>query len=221
MLRITGYTPDMPHTSENEIDIIVPPTLVPGMVDLDVPDLNAWLVEHRKSTNGDRLRIQTRREYGVLSDQDFFQRYLDGRAGPTDQEIAGWGKFLDEDRAAGRAYRNLHVVDGDIGDYLRYQFEWAYTFNIRHGMDIRIVDVRDQSAAAPLLHGDDFWVVEGRHVATCSYDDEGRPQGGVAVDDSAKIGYIMAAEIGWRLGTPFATWWAAHPQYHRVVDGVG
>ena len=95
------------------------------------------------------------------------------------------------------------------------QFEWAYTFNTRHGMDVRIVDAAEISAVSALLRVGDFWVVERQHVVRCRYDDQGRPLGHVAVDDSGKIGFIAAVEMAWRLGTPFTAWWAAHPEYHR------
>lgn len=215
MLRIRGYLPGAEHTPENEREVDVPATLIPGAAALDIPDFTAYLARVRKAQHGDILRIQTLRQYGVPSDQDFFVRYMDGRPGPTEQELAGWGAQLDDDRANRRAYRNLHVVDGDIGDYLRMQFEWAYTFNTRHGMDVRIVDAAEAPAAAMLLVVGDFWVIEGQHVIRCRYDAEGRPLGHVAVDDSGKLGFMAAAEMGWRLATPFADWWAAHPEYHR------
>lgn len=214
MVRVTGYVPGKPHTPENERDVDVPPTLVPGVMSLDIPDFRAYLEKVRKP-GGDKLRIQTLHQYGVPSDQDFFVRYMDGRSGPTEQELSGWGAQLDDDHANGRAYRNLHVVDGDIGDYLRYQFEWAYSFNVRHHMDVRIVDASENPAVAVLLRVGDFWVLEHQHVVLCRYDDQGCPVGTVGVDDSGKLGYIAAAEMAWQLGTPFAEWWAAHPQHHR------
>ena len=215
MVRVTGYVPGKPHTPENERDVDVPPTLIPGVMSLDIPDFRAYLGKVRKPQNGDMIRVQTLRQYGAPSDQDFFVRYMDGRPGPTEEELAVWGAQLDDDRANGRAYRNLHVVDGPLGDYLRYQFEWAYAFNVRHGMDVRIVDITENPAAAALLCVGDFWVIEHQHVVLCRYDDQGHPLGTVGVDDSGKLGYIAAAEMGWQLGTDFTTWWAAHPQYHR------
>jgi hypothetical protein len=100
---------------------------------------------------------------------------------------------------------------------LRYQFEWAYAFNVRHGMDVRIVDTAENPAVAALLRVGDFWVIEHQHVVLCRYDDQGRPLGTVGVDDSGKLGYIAAAEMAWQLGTDFTTWWVAHPQYHRAT----
>jgi len=33
--------------------------------------------------------------------------------------------------------------------------------------------------------------------------------------DDAAVGLIALAEVAWSLATPFTTWWAEHPQYHR------
>ena len=68
--------------------------------------------------------------------------------------------------------------------------------------------------AALLLTGD-YWVPEHEHVVLCRYDDQGRPLGLVRVEASGAHGYIAAADMAWRLATPFNSWWTAHPQYHR------
>jgi hypothetical protein len=214
-LAVTGYKPGAPHVPENELTIEVPATLIPGVASLDIPDFDGYLAQVRQ-TPGDIVRIQTLTQYGVPSDQDFFVRYMDGRPGPTEQELLHWGNELAEDHAAGRVYRNIHVVNGPLTDYLRYQFEWAYSFNVRHGMDVRIVDVADIPSVAVLMRIGDFWVLDHQHVVLCRYDEQGRPLGTVGVDASGKHGYIAAAEMAWALATPFTNWWAAHPQYHRA-----
>jgi hypothetical protein len=216
MVRAVGWAPGAPHTPEYEVQVDLPASLVPGVMSLDIPDFTAYLEKVRRPC-GDRLRVQTLRQYGVPSDQDYYLRYMDGRSGPTDADLAVWGTRLRDYSADGSTWRNLHVVDGDIGDYLRYQFEWAYSFNTRHGMDVRIVDAAEQPAARVLLRIGDFWALERQHVVLCRYDEQGRPQGTVGVDDSGKLGYLAAAEMAWALGTPFAQWWAAHPQYHRTT----
>jgi hypothetical protein len=213
-LRITGYRPGTEHTPENEVDVVVPRTLLPEVTALDVPDLDEFLARVEKPS-GDKLRVQTLAQYGVPSDQDYYQRYLDGRPGPTAEDLAPWGAELDADHEAGRTWRNLHVINGELGDYLRYQFEWAYTFNVTHGMDIRIADAAEQPAVAAVLELGDYWVIEHQHVVLCRYSD-GVPQGLVRVESSGAHGYVAAAEMAWHLSVPFAQWWAEHPQYHRA-----
>lgn len=213
-VRITGYKPGAEQTAENELTIVVPPSVLPEVADLDIPDFAAFRRSVRK-TPGDIYRVQTLTHYRVTSDVDYFERYLSGKDGPTVTELKSWGEQLDADYAAGRVYRNLHVIDGDLTEYLRYQFEWGYSYNSAHGQDIRILDVTQYPAASELLRIGDFWVLEHEHVVLCRYSEEGRPLGTVGAEAGGANGYIAAAEMAWQLGTPFAAWWGSHPEYHR------
>jgi hypothetical protein len=212
-VMITGYEPGTEQTPENERTIAVPPVVVPELVALDIPDFDAWL-EGVRRTPGDIYRVQTLARYGA--ENEYVRRYLRGEPGPTGEELRPWGDELDADRSAGRAYRNLHVIRGPLTDELRMQFEWAYTYNVAHGQDVRIVDAAEIPAVAALQRTGDYWVVEREHVVLCRYDDEGRPQGTVGVEAAGAQGFIAAAEMAWALATPFTDWWAAHPQYHRA-----
>lgn len=111
------------------------------------------------------------------------------------------------------------VIRQPLSSYLRYAFEWVYTYSSEAGQDIRILNLnlnlKEHSAAAWLQRTGDFWVVEHQHVALVRYDDEGRHKGEVAVDDAAAAGYVAAAELAWQLGVPFNEWWAAHSQYRH------
>ena len=85
-------------------------------------------------------------------------------------------------------------------------------------MDIRIVDVAEIPAVRALPRLGDFWVLNDTHVALCRYDTDGRPLGHAAVEFSMANAYWAAADMAWQLSTPFATWWAAHPRYHRATQ---
>lgn len=86
----------------------------------------------------------------------------------------------------------------------------------QHGQDVRILDVKVSPAAEVLFRTGDFWVLEHQHVVVCRYDREGRPLGTVAVDAAGAGGFLAAAELAWRVATPFTEWWNAHPQFHRT-----
>lgn len=116
--------------------------------------------------------------------------------------------------------RNVHIVRDPLTPYLRYQFEWCYTPNTAAGQDIRVLDMTETPAAAALLRVGDLAVVEGRHVVRLRYDPDGSYQGAVTVGDDTAVGYIALAEVAWNLATPFTTWWAEHPQYHRDHTAV-
>ena len=58
----------------------------------------------------------------------------------------------------------MHVVSTPLNAYLRYQFEWCYTYNVQAGQDVRILDL------ARTARG---WVVQNRvGVLTLRGDDE-------------------------------------------------
>jgi hypothetical protein len=188
--------------------------MLPELAHLDIPDFEAWL-EERRTTPGDMLRIQTLDAYAVPSDDADFAGYLNGAAAPTSEYREPFFQELRDDAATGRTWRNLVVINGVPTDYQRYANEWVYTYSVEAGQDVRILDLSENQAAAVLMRTGDFWVIEHQYVARVRYSDDGSHQGEVAVDDDAAIGYIAAAELAWQLGTPFAEWYAAHPQYHR------
>jgi hypothetical protein len=194
--------------------VLVPATMLPELADLSIPDFEAWLAARRK-TPGDMLRVQTLPQYAVPTDDADYAGYLNGSAGPTSSYREPFFQELRDEAARGMVWRNLVVLDGDPTPYQAYANEWVYTYSDKAGQDIRILDIAENPAASTLLRTGDYWVVEHRHVALVRYDDDYSHQGEVAVEDTSATGYIAAAEMAWQLGTPFAQWWAAHPQYRR------
>ncbi len=203
----------------HERKIHVPATMLPELGALDIADFEAWL-EDRRTSPGDILHVQTLDRYGVPSDDADFAGYLEGAAAPTSLYREPFFQELRDGVAAKMQWRNLHVIRQPLSDYLRYAFEWVYTYSAEAGQDIRVLDVDDHPAAAVLTRAGDFWVVERQHVALVRYDNEGRHEGKVAVPDTSVIGYVAAAELAWCLGVPFAEWWAAHPQYRRASQAA-
>ncbi|MGH3550946.1 MAG: DUF6879 family protein [Pseudonocardiaceae bacterium] len=203
----------------HERKVHVPATMLPELGALDIPDFETWL-QIRRTSPGDMLRIQTLDRYGVPSDDADFAGYLEGAPAPTSPYQEPFFQELHSGVAAKMRWRNLHVVRQPLSDYLRYAFEWVYTYSSDAGQDIRILDLGEQPAGGVLQRTGDFWVVEHQHVALVRYDDQGRHQGEVAVKDTSATGYIAAAELAWHLGVPFTDWWAAHPQYRRATQAA-
>lgn len=199
---------------EYERRVLVPATMLPELADLFIGDFDAWL-EIRRRTPGDMLRVQTLPQYAAPTDDADYAGYLNGAPRPLSPFREPFFQELRDDAAQGRTWRNLVVLNGTPTDYQRYANEWVYTYSDQAGQEIRILDIADQPVAAGLVRTGDFWVVEHQHVALVRYGDTYTHEGEVAVDDSSATGYIAAAEMAWQLGTPFAQWWAAHPQYRR------
>lgn len=194
----------------------MPDTLLPEIVPLHV-DLGRFIAEYHRT---DLLRLQTLDYYGVTSDGEDYRRYIDGEPAPAATGKQEWLDRVRADTSAGRVRRNVHIVRGPLTPYLRYQFEWCYALNTAAGQDIRVLDMTETPAATALFRVGDLAVVEGRHVVRLRYDPDGGYQGAVAVGDDTAVGYIALAEVAWNLATPFTTWWAEHPQYHRDHTAV-
>lgn len=210
-VEVTGDLVHRPGLPPGEGVVLVPGTLFPEIVSLHV-QLGAFIAEHHRT---DLLRVQTRDHYGVGSDDDDYHRYLAGEAAPVAAGKQEWLDRLRADTEAGRIRRNVHVVRTPLTPYLRYQFEWCYVSNVGAGQDVRVLDVTETPAAAALFDVGDLAVIEGRHVARMRYGADGEFQGAVAAGADAADGYVALAEMAWTLATPFTTWWAGHPQFHR------
>lgn len=211
---IGTYVPDE-SLPAHERRVHIPDTMLPELASLDVPNFRAYRDAVRQ-TPGDIYRVQTLTCYGVPSDDQDYLGYLNGAPEPTSRHREAWFAELEEDAAAGRVRRNLHVVTTPLTDYLRYAFEWGYAYNVQHGQDVRILDLTENPAGSVLLRTGDYWVLERQHVVLCRYDQEGKPLGTVAVEAAGAAGYIAAAEMAWELAAPFTDWWAAHPCFHRA-----
>lgn len=212
-VKITGYREGSPQTPENEQTIVAPGRLFPELVALDIPDFEGWL-EQRLGSPGDMLRIQTLQRYGA--EDPLVEAYHRSERAPL-EDFSEWGAILDAHHLADQAYRNLHVIDGELSREMQMQFGWAYTYNTDHHMQVRVLDVAHHPEASVLLRLGDFWVVQHDHVALCHYDQDGQPTGMVQVEPAGAAGYQAAAEMAWALGEDFTSWWAAHPEYHRAA----
>jgi hypothetical protein len=148
-----------------------------------------------------------------LSDGGDFARYVRGESGPT---VGGqWFEMLRDEAAQGRRRRKLHITVGDtLSSYERYEFEWGFAKTVAAGEDVRIVDPQ----VLPLDVADlcDFWVVDGGIVIKQIYGDDNKFSYAEVVTDTADMAvYRAVASVLWDSSTPFADWWAAHPQEHR------
>lgn len=210
-IEVTGEVVHRPGLPPGEGTVLVPDTLLPEIASLHV-DLGTFIAEHHHT---DLLRVQTLDYYGVASDGEDYRRYLDGEPVPNAPGKQEWLDRLRTDTAAGRVRRNVHVVRAPLCSYLRYQFEWCYLPNAAAGQEIRILDVTEVPAAVTLLDIGDFAVIEGQHVARLRYNPDGGYEGAVAIGAEATAAFVAIAGLAWMMATPFATWWAEHPKYHR------
>jgi uncharacterized protein DUF6879 len=175
-------------------------------VNSDLAALGQFVGQARRSL----FRLETLDHYDVSSDGGDFQRYVRGEDGPDMERKAAWHKALQANLDRGLTTRRVHVVRSPLSDYLRYEFDWGYAYNLAYE-DIRILDLahRIETAAtgrfpAALEGLGDFWLIDGSAVALMHYDQAGRYLGFDAAPDEDVIRYARAAEAVWAAAIPFA-----------------
>ncbi|MQA63493.1 MAG: hypothetical protein GEU86_18865 [Actinophytocola sp.] len=103
-----------------------------------------------------------------------------------------------------------------LTDYLRYECEWGYTYNVRAGEDVRILDLSQAPPGTEVLADvGDFFLVDGEHAIRMNYSASGDFDGAVPVGPEVADCFRVLAHTSWQLATPFETWWGEHPQYQR------
>lgn len=199
---------------EHESAIETDPGLFAGMglALLDLDGLAEFVETHHTR---DLFRLETLTYYDVPSDGDDYHRYLQGETDPNAEAKQPWLDRLQADVAAGRRWRRVHALTTPLTDYLRYECEWGYVYNVAGGEDVRI----SEGASEALLGVGDFFVLDGEHVARSHYDQAGRFVGAEVIKEaSAKGPYLAIADMLWRTAEPFTNWWEQHPEYHRSTQ---
>jgi hypothetical protein len=175
---------------------------------LTLAELGRFVTEHYRR---DVLRVETRQRYDTESERDDLRRYLAGEPTPSGAGDTPWIRQLRAHAAAGRSWRVLHAVRQPLSDYLRYECEWGYVHNAAAGQSIRIAELTDADEQLG-----DLLVVDGAHVFRYRYDEADRFVDAEQVTDRGDVARCLdLLERSWSTAEPFASWWAAHPQYHR------
>lgn len=147
-------------------------------------------------------------------DRDDYQRYVSGEPGPDMARVGPWLDRLRAERARGLCRRRVHIVRSPIGDYLRYECEWAYAHNVQAGEEVRILDLAEREALASGLP--DFWLVDGQTMLIMRYDPQGRFAGATEYRAGPLTAMAIAASSAlWDASEPFQAWWGRHHEYRR------
>lgn len=181
---------------------------------LDLSALSAYLGERHIR---DLFRLETLAHYDAASDDEDYRRYLRGEPSPNAAGKEAWLGRLRADTAEGRGWRRVHVLQMPLSDYLRYECEWGYTYNVNAGEDVRILDLSSAPAGAEILLGvGDLFLIDGGQAVRMDYDGNGRFRGAVPVDQAMLPSIRSLTEAAWTLAEPFTAWWDRHPEHHRA-----
>jgi hypothetical protein len=167
-------------------------------------------------TTRSAFRLETLDQYLADSDRDNVSRYLAGEEGPSWAMGDDWMDYLKKEKAAGIRRHRVHVLSSPIGDYLRYECEWGYTYTSAAGEEIYILDLAeiDRPLSLPAEVGD-FWLYDDNSVVLMHYDENGRFQDAEQLPTTAVPQYRGYRDAALSIAAPFREWWQKHPEYLR------
>ncbi len=145
-------------------------------------------------------------------DREEFERWAAGE--PLDEAgLQPWLDRLRAERERGLRRRRVHVLRSPVSAYLRFECE-AYTRSAEAGEEIAILDLAEKSRPGGLID-EDFWLKDDSEVLLMHYGEDGSFIGGERMPAETLPRYRAARDAAWEAAEPLASWWAAHPEYHR------
>jgi hypothetical protein len=160
------------------------------------------------------FRLETLDWYDVASDGGDLSRYLAGEPGPDMNRKGPWMAQIRSEVARGLQTDRVHVVRGPLSEYLRFEFEWGYTYNAAAGEHIGILDLAEQPEPADLI-SEDFWLIDDTHALQMHYEASGKFLAASHADSAELPRYRRARDAALAAAVPFSDYWRTHPQYRR------
>lgn len=131
-------------------------------------DGDAWR-EFFDAYEREAFRLETLSRYTIEEEEEDFRKFLDtGEVYIPDDDT--WFVRVRRFRETGRWIGRVHVVERPLSDYLRFELT-AYRFNVRHGEEVRILDVTGKEN--PSLPEKDFWMFDDSKVVEMLYRPDG------------------------------------------------
>jgi hypothetical protein len=151
------------------------------------------------------FRLELHPVYTMPGEADELRRFRAGEKPPAGYHY-GWLETVAEALRTGRTMRRVRAVRQPLSDYIRYEFEWGFTYNVAAGEDIRILDLTGASASG--LPDHDFWLFDESAVVQMLYRADGTQMGRELVEDPDIGAYLRYQEVAWRQAVPFTEYQA-------------
>jgi hypothetical protein len=162
-----------------------------------------WAAQWRSFTRS-AFRLETLPVYKVGPEEEEFQQFLAGEPPPPDSDDTDWIRRVRAYVADGKHVGRVHLVTPPLTDYLRYQFEWGYEFQVAAGEDVRILDLtRTENPGVP---EQDFWLFDDETVVLMHYDVDGTQLGRERLVDVDVSPYRRYMELAREHGVPYLTY---------------
>ena len=151
------------------------------------------------------FRLELRPFYTMPGEADELMRFKAGEKPPADYHY-GWLDTMVAAREASKTVRRVRVVRRPLTDYIRYEFEWGFVYNVAAGEDIRVLVLTD--APGPELPDHDFWLFDESTVVKLLYRPDGTQIGRELVADPDLDTYLSWRDAAWQEAVPFRDYWA-------------
>jgi hypothetical protein len=169
---------------------------------MDEDQLGAFLDAARTEL----FRLEVLPAYDVESDGADYAAYLAGKRCPDLDSKRQWMDQIRSEVARGLITRRIHLVEPPLSDYLRYEFDWGYTYNAAAGEQIRILDI-SQAGRPDGIPDHDFWIRDGEAAVRMHYDGECRFTGAEVLPPHHLPLYQRACDAAWDAAIPFEEYW--------------
>lgn len=179
---------------------------------LDLDQVGAYFDTHFTRT---AFRLEALDVYDVDTDGGDLARYLGGEDEPNADYKSGWLQQLRDDTAAGKQWSRVHVLSTPLNDYLRYECEWGYAYNVAAGERVGIIDLSAQELPAEVIL-EEFWLFDDAHLLLMHYDEAGHFIGGEPLPTDQLPRYRAAMNAAVAVSASFTEWWSRHPEEHRA-----
>ena len=146
------------------------------------------------------FRLELHPVYTMPGEADELRRFLAGEKPPPGYHY-GWLDTMAAARAAGKTVRRVRVVWQPLTDYIRYEFEWGFAYNVEAGEDIRVLDLTGQPD--PGLPDHDFWLFDEQTVVKMLYRPDGTQIGRELIPSPDLEAYLGYRDLAWRDAIPF------------------
>ena len=151
------------------------------------------------------FRLELRPTYNMPGEADELRRFRAGEKPPADYHY-GWLDTVAEAVRVGKTIRRVRVVTRPLSDYIQYEFEWGFVYNVAAGEDIRVLDLTAQPK--PDLPDHDFWLFDETTVVKMLYRPDNTQLGRELVEDPDVSAYLRYRDAAWQEAVPFGEYWA-------------
>ncbi len=165
---------------------------------------DAWS-RHFRDFQRSAFRLELHPIYTMPGEADELRRFRASEKPPADYHY-GWLDTVADAIRAGKTMRRVRVVRRPLPDYIWYEFEWGFVYNVAAGEDIRVLDLTDQPALE--LPDHDFWLFDESIVVKMLYRPDGTQIGRELVEHPDTDAYLRCRDAAWQSAVPFGQYWA-------------